>query len=145
MSSLDEEKKSQDRENNSRDFHYRLLAERSFDLVMVQDIDRRIVYVNNVWVTALGYTSEESIGKPVTDFISSEYIEAGKLRNQKRRKGENKSFQYELELITKNGAKIPVEAHSSPIQVEDGEIIEVIIVAKDLREKKKTQAALNDN
>ena len=107
MSSLDEEKKSQDRENNSRDFHYRLLAERSFDLVMVQDIDRRIVYVNNVWVTALGYTSEESIGKPVTDFISSEYIEAGKLRNQKRRKGENKSFQYELELITKNGAKNP--------------------------------------
>ena len=59
MSSIDREKKSQKRKNSSQDFNYRLLAERSFDLVMVQDIDRRIVYVNHVWTTILGYTSEE--------------------------------------------------------------------------------------
>ena len=47
-----------------------------------------------------------------------------------------------MELIAQNGAKIPVEAHSSPIHIEGGEVVEVIIVAKDLREKKKTQAAL---
>lgn len=128
--------------NHSQKFHYRLLAERSFDLVMAQDMDRKMVYVNHIWTKTLGYSAEESIGKPTRNFVVPEFIDAGKERNQKRKAGDTSTFQYELELVAKNGERIPVEIHSSPLHSESGEIVEILIVARDLRQQKKTQAAL---
>ena len=72
--------------NHARDFHYGLLAERSFDLVIAQNLERKIVYVNHVWSNALGYSAEESIGKPAIQFVAPEYHEEGKKRNTKKRR-----------------------------------------------------------
>ena len=128
--------------NHAREFQYRPLAERSFDLVMAQDMERKIIYVNHIWIATLGYSVEECLGRPSTDFVASKYHAAAKERNQKRIAGEVATFNYEIELIAKDGESIPAEIHSSPLLSENGEILEILIVARDLRERKKTQAAL---
>ena len=135
--------KAPQEEFHARDFDYRLLAEHSFDLVIVQSINRNIVYVNQSWVDTLGYTVEESVGRPATDFVAPEFHDRGKERNQKRRSGDDDLFKYELEFIAQDGERIPVEIQSSPVRTTaDGEIAEVLIIARDLSEKIKNQVAL---
>lgn len=125
-----------------RDLHYRLLAERSLDIVMAQDIERKVTYVNPAWINALGYSSEEIIGKHVSLFVAPEFLKEGEERNARRKAGDDSTFTYEIELIAKNGERIPIEIHSSPVTSETGEFLEILLIARDLREQKKTQAAL---
>ena len=131
-----------DANSGMRDHHYRLLAERSLDIVIAHDLDRTFIYANPAWVTTTGYTIEETVGRPASDFVSPEYLDEGKARNLRRKAGDQSTYTYELEVIAKTGEKIPLEIHSSPIISKDGEFLEILLVARDLREQKKTQAAL---
>lgn len=131
--------------NGIKDRHYHLLAERSLDIVVAHDLELTIVYVNHAWVSATGYTVEETIGKSTAVFVAPEYLDECKARKQNSKKGDYKTYTYELELIAKNGERIPLEIHSPPIHTENGEQQEILLVARDLREKKKTQAALIDS
>ncbi len=128
--------------NGARDLHYRLLAERSLDIVIAHDLDRKMVYVNHAWVSTTGYSVEETVDKPTSTFVAPEYLAESKARTQRRKEGDISTYTYELELLAKNGERIPVEIHSAPINTEDGNSTEILLIARDLREKKKTQAAL---
>lgn len=142
-------KKTASQKNNhnasERAFRYRLLAERSFDLVFVQNISRELVYVNQVWTKTLGYTAEESIGKSISEFITPEANEAGLARNKKRLDGEISAFAYKIEMIARDGSRVPVTAQSSPIYMENDKAVDILVVAKDLRELKKQQEALRES
>jgi PAS domain S-box-containing protein len=144
------EKKNSDTPHESSEiaekaFRYRLLAERSFDIVAVQNISRKLVYVNQIWTQTLGYSVEESIGQHISTFISPKDNEAGLERNKKRRDGAIELFKYRAEMVAKDGTSVPVEVQSSPIYVQDGVPSDILIVARDLREQERQRAALEES
>ncbi len=145
MKKKDSENKEKKSTLSEEAFRYHLLAERSFDLVTVQDISRRLVYVNRIWAQTLGYTIEECVGKHISAFLSPEDEKAGLARNKKRLAGATEAFEYQVELIARDGSRIPVAVSSSPMSIEDGIPRDILVVARDLREQKKQEEALRQS
>jgi len=77
---------------------------------------------------------------PFTRAIAPEYVKLVKDRYRQRMKGKNVPPIYEIELITKDGEKIPVEINATRI-IFQGKPADLVIL-RDLRERKRMQQQL---
>jgi len=119
---------------------YRGLFENSKDIIYVHNMSGRYTSVNRAGETVSGYTREEIIGRPFWDFIAPEYVKSAReyLCKKLEEVGETS---YEVELVTKDGQRIPVEV-TSRIIYKEGLPIAVQGTARDIRERKQAQEAL---
>lgn len=122
--------------------YYRLLTERSHEIVITHNIDRRITYANPVWVEITGYSFDETIGELATKFLAPEYQQDADERSRHRHAGNDDLFTYEVEILSKNGEKIPLEVRSSLVKSEHGKTEDILLVARDLRARKSIERAL---
>lgn len=119
---------------------YRELFENARDAIYVHDLQGNYVSINRAAEKLSGYTRAEIIGHNFTEFISTEHIPrvrenfCGKLAQR----GETT---YEVDLIAKDGHRVPVEVSSRAIY-ENGVIIGVQGTARDITERKQAQDAL---
>lgn len=120
---------------------YRLLAETTRDIILLHDLDGRITYVNRAGLEMTGFTPEEAVGKSVVDFIPAEQLAGLRERRDKRRAGEKGLLHYEAEFVDKHKRLVPVEVNSSPV-VRKGKRTEVLIVARDITERKRAEQSL---
>jgi PAS domain S-box-containing protein len=119
---------------------HRLLVEKMNDGLGVQDENGLITYVNNSLCKMWGYSSEEVLGRPVTDFLDEENRIVLKKQMEKRRKG--KSFSYEIEWKGKDGRKIATIMSPAPILDTEGHFKGSFAVITDVTERKEAQDAL---
>jgi PAS domain S-box-containing protein len=118
---------------------YRELFENSKDAIYVHDMGGRYTSVNRAAEKLSGYTREELIGKHFSSLVTPQY--AHHVREQLCRKLEALGeTTYEVELITKQGRRVPVEV-SSRLIVENGLPIGVQGCVRDISERKKAQEA----
>mgnify|MGYP003731044583 CR=1 FL=1 len=116
-------------------------AETARDIILVHDMQGRIVYVNEAGLQMSGYGAQEVAGKTITDFLAPEYREAMQERRAQRQAGDERRALYEVEFINRAGERVPVEVSSSPI-VEGGTITRILIVARDVGARKEAEAQL---
>lgn len=149
--------KKADKEKNAKNAHSlnndrgkrencsRFLAENSRDIIIIQDIQGKIIYVNPAWMETTGYSAEETQGKSVNNFASPEYLdEIDEIyeRYEQRKAGKDDVYSYEVKIISKQGEKIPLEIKGTPFAVGKGKTQEILLIARDIREHKKTETAL---
>ena len=121
------------------EMRYRELFENSKDAIYVHDMSGRYTSINRAAERLSGYTREELIGKHFSSLVTSQY--ARHVREQLCRKLEaSGESNYELELITKPGRRIPVEI-SSRLIIENGLPVGVQGCVRDISEKKRAQEA----
>ena len=121
------------------EMRYRELFENSKDAIYVHDMSGRYTSINRAAERLSGYTREELIGKHFSSLVTPQY--ARHVREQLCRKLEaSGESNYELELITKQGRRIPVEI-SSRLIIENGLPIGVQGCVRDISEKKRAQEA----
>jgi PAS domain S-box-containing protein len=119
---------------------YRELFENARDAMYVHDLQGTYVSVNHAAEKLSGYNREEIVGHSFTEFIACEHIHdvrnrfCGKLADR----GETT---YEVEVIAKDGRRVPVEVSSRAIY-ENGELVGVQGTARDITERKMAQDAL---
>ncbi|MCP4141022.1 MAG: GAF domain-containing protein [Chloroflexi bacterium] len=130
---------------NRKKNYYRLLAENSRDIIMTQDIEGRIIYVNPAWTECTGYSAKETEGKKVTDFIDPKYLEDVRKRYSQRNAGVGDILTYEIGVISKDKSEIPLEIRSTPVMIEEEEFKEILLIGRDLRERKKAEQALTQS
>lgn len=135
---ISERKKAEEalRESEER---YRELFENSKDAIYVHDMSGRYTSVNHAAEKLSGYTREELIGRHFSSLVTPEY--ARQVREQLCRKLETSGeTTYEVELITRQGRRVPVEV-SSRLIVENGLPIGVQGCVRDISERKRAQEA----
>jgi two-component system phosphate regulon sensor histidine kinase PhoR len=120
---------------------YRLLAESASDIIVVHDLSGQILYVNEATITTSGYPKERIIGANLTDFMPAERVQEEKVRLEKWKEGYREPLIYESEYISRSGQKIPVEVNSS-LLVRDGRPSAVLLVVRDIRERRKAEEEL---
>jgi len=120
---------------------YRSLAEVSIDLIAAYDVQGRITYVNPVVEKISGYTPEEVIGKPFVKFIAPEFVEKTLLSFNKGKQGIVIPL-YEIELVKKNGRKIPVELNPTSIYDTGGKVIGGLTIIRDITVRKRAERKL---
>jgi len=121
---------------------YRQLAETAKDVIMVLDLKGNVKYVNQEGIDLCGYSKEEILKMNIKDVLSEDKIPLSDENFEKRIAGDKSLFMYEIDFFNKKGNKIPVEIKSSLI-TEQGKPAGILIIARDITERKQVQEELH--
>ncbi|RAV98199.1 PAS domain S-box protein [Pseudochryseolinea flava] len=113
---------------------HRLLTENQQDIVAVFDLDNKFQYVSPSIKTVLGYDPSELIGTVGRDIVHPDDF-AGLEDPRQIAKNGIKRTHPQFRLRAKTGDYVWIEARSNPIANENGEIIGIQTVNRDISER----------
>ncbi|MFJ5761560.1 ATP-binding protein [Neobacillus sp. NPDC093182] len=120
---------------------YRLIAENTSDLIMVMDKGHNLTYFSPSHEIVLGYQANELEAVKICRFIHPDDVELFK----KTIDGmfENKELKsIEFSLNHKQGQWIEFESRCVPVEGENGEVEHIVIISRDISERKKAEEIL---
>lgn len=120
---------------------YRLIAENTSDLIMVMDKEHAISYFSPSHELVLGYEIHELAGTELCQFIHPDDVET--FISAIRRMFEKKESQsIEFRFRHKDGRWIEFESRCMPVEGENQAIEHIVIVSRDISERKKSEEIL---
>ncbi|MBN2515343.1 MAG: PAS domain S-box protein [Deltaproteobacteria bacterium] len=120
---------------------YRSLIETLSDIVFTLDLNGKFTYFNPEFEKITGYTTQDFIGKHFIELLAPEYVESTLARFKKGLSGEPIPV-YEIEVIHRDGLRIPLELKVSSIIGSDGKPTGRIGVARNITERKYAEEVL---
>jgi PAS domain S-box-containing protein len=106
------------------------------------DIDEpRISYVNEAFIEATGYTSEEVIGETL-HILQGEKTDRAQVSNIRTAMSEGRSIQVELLNYRKDGSEYWADLNIVPIANEQGTITHFVALQRDITDRKWSERAL---
>jgi two-component system, cell cycle sensor histidine kinase and response regulator CckA len=120
---------------------FHLISENAADMIAVVDMDGKRIFNSVSYQKVLGYSQEELQASSSFEQIHPEDRERVKnAAAEARRTGVGKTLEYRLRH--KNGAWLVLESTSSVIQDTDGKPEKLIIVNRDVTERKRAEETL---
>ncbi len=119
------------------------------DAIIATDIEGRITFMNTTAEELTGWTLAEALTRPVTEVFNI-------INNQTRQTIEDPVTEVlEKEMIVglanhallvrKDGAEIPIDNSGAPIKSREGETTGVVLVFRDITERKRAEEALQES
>jgi PAS domain S-box-containing protein len=115
------------------------IIESANDAVISKTLEGIITSWNKGAERIFGYTAEEAVGKPVTMLIPADHPNEEPSILARLRAGERIEH-YETVRVRKDGTFVDISLTVSPIRGPDGQIIGASKVARDITERKRTEA-----
>jgi len=122
---------------------YRMLVETMNEGLAAQDENYCLTYVNDKLCEMLGYSRDEFLGNPLTDFFDPAQQKIWLDQMSKRRKGEGDH--YELTWTRKDGGRIPTIVSAQPIFNNAGSFIGSFGVITDISKQKEVERVLKES
>ncbi|WP_059173828.1 ATP-binding protein [Bacillus sp. FJAT-27445] len=120
---------------------YRLIAENTSDLIIVMGKDQSFNYISPSHESALGYSCQELDTMGIWDTVHPEDLDM--CRREIENIFENKeTLSVELRLHHKDGRWIEFESRCMPVKKEGQSIENIVIVSRDITERKKSEEIL---
>jgi PAS domain S-box-containing protein len=114
---------------------YRALVENAEDGIFTIDQEGRFTYMNKKGMAMLGYRRDELVGRSFVTVIAPEYREATLENFRKRQTGEAVD-RYEMEVVTKEGRRMPIEISTRTLEYK-GEFMGLEGIARAIADKRK--------
>jgi PAS domain S-box-containing protein len=129
------------RQLSERDEMFRLISENAEDLIAVLDAEGHRIYNSPGYKKLFGYTHEELQGVPIADQIHPDDRERViETRRQSFETGA--SIQLEYRFRRKDGEWRILESTGSPVQNARGEVEKLVVVSRDITERKQAEEML---
>lgn len=120
---------------------YRALFEDSVDTILLMDLEFKIMDINQSGLDLTGYSLEEITGMYADDLmVISETIEEARNNLLKFRKVGS----FEHRILDKDGNMIDVESAQTLVTDEDGNVLYIQTVMRDVRSRKRVEEYLID-
>ncbi len=116
---------------------FRDLFENTTDLIQSVNLDGSFVYVNNSWLTSLGYRKEDISNISIFDIIHPDYHEHCKEMFQQIMSGKTVN-NFETVFVSNKGNEITVEGNVNA-KYENGEFVSTRGIFRDITERKKAE------
>jgi len=113
------------------------LIEHSGDLIFMADCNYNIIYINNMYALKHGYNKEELIGK-TPEILRSGLMQKSFYQEAAEALTIGKNFEGIFINKKKNGKFIYLNQSITPV-TEDGNLLYILVVAKDITAKKKIE------
>jgi PAS domain S-box-containing protein len=136
------ERKKMEKELRQSEERFRLLVETMRVGLSAVDTKGVITYVNDQMCQMLGYTMEEIIGRPTTDFYDEESRKLQEAVFAKRRKGLKDPTPYEVTWVAKDGHKVSTIITPTPSFSPRGEFTGSFALFTDITERKRIEERL---
>ena len=137
-----ERKRAEEALNRSEE-RYRELVENALDIIYTHDPKGNYTSVNKAGERLTGYSEGEALAMNIADMVAPEFVEKAKVMLAAKLAGDEITA-YELEIIAKDGHRIAVEVNTRIIY-ENGIAVSVQGIARDVTERKRAAAALEES
>jgi PAS domain S-box-containing protein len=116
------------------------------DAVIVSDVDGRVTFLNPVAERLTGWPIAQACGRPFEQIfqIVNEHTGAAvehPVANVLRTGGLVGLADHTM-LITREGRRVPIEDSGAPVRLANGELVGVVVVFRDITERKRAERAL---
>ena len=115
------------------------IVDRTMEGIVIEDAQGCIVFVNPAAAELLGYTRQEMTGRHWTLIIPPDQQSAVRAADSRRAAG--RADRYELELLRRDGSRVPVLVSGSP-RLSAGQFGGSVAVFTDISGLKRTEGAL---
>ena len=140
---LSKQKKTEDALGQSEE-RYRELVEHSIDIIFTLSFSGEITSVSPAVLPLLGYQPEEIIGKNIREYFKLESQQRVQDEIDRKKSGARSDTFYEVDLRAKDGRYVPFEVNIR-IRSEGRESPDIIGIAREISERKKTEDALRES
>ena len=113
---------------------YRSLFERATDAIFTIDLKGNFTSVNAAAERLSGYPRAEALQKNITDVLGPEHLETARAMMAAKLGGQEATT-YELELVRKDGRRVPVEISTTLVQ-RNGMPVGIQGIGRDMSERK---------
>lgn len=124
------------------DWKYRQLYRSTPAMLHTVDAEGCIVTVTDRWLSKMGYTREEVVGRPIIDFFSAadrERFSGGRL---KEIIGSGEFTNEERQVVTKSGEVIDLVQSAISERDASGKVRRMLVASKDVTERNRVERAL---
>jgi PAS domain S-box-containing protein len=125
---------------------YRLIAENTADLISILDMNLHFTYVSPASMRFRGFTAEEAMEQTLDQVLTPESLRLGlalfeeEMQLEASRTADpDRTRILELEEYKKDGSIILVEVHLSFLRDKDRKPVGIIIVSRDITERKRVE------
>ena len=132
---ISQRKQAEEEINRLKEFNENILLN-MFEGILVEDRNGNFSLVNPSAAALLGYTREEIEGQHWTITIPEDQYPVVEAADRRRAAGD--SDRYELEILHRNGERIPVQVSGSPLY-ENGDFVGTMAVFMDLTARRKQE------
>ncbi|PWB60736.1 MAG: hypothetical protein C3F14_12690 [Deltaproteobacteria bacterium] len=136
------ERRRMDEQLRESEARYRFLADNALDFISLHDPAGKVLYASPAARGMLGYRPEELMGLSAEIFLHPDDREKFLEGNRRLERGEHAAVALQYRVRRKDGGFMEVEAVSSAVRDEHGQIRQVVRVTRDLTERKKMEAHL---
>ena len=119
---------------------YRELFENANDIIYTHDLQGYFTSINKAAERLSGYTRAEALHMHIAQVVVPEHLALANQTTARQLAGETPP-PYELEILTKEGRRVPLELHTRLI-THDGCPVGIQGIARDISERKRTEDAL---
>jgi PAS domain S-box-containing protein len=124
--------------------YYRTLIDTSPDIIVVTDLEAKLLTVNQQFLKVGGYFYDEVIGKSTYDFVSGlDRIFLEKKTDTFIKKKKVSGSEYEFK--NKKGQAVPLEVSASVLVDEAGHPAGIIAIGRDISERKLAERELRES
>jgi len=117
------------------------IVESSDDVIIGKTLDGIITSWNRGAERIYGYSADEAVGQPIAMLVPPDRPDEIPRILESLRRGE-KIDHFETVRVTKDGRKLDISLSVSPIRNSAGDIVGASTIARDITERKRSEAAL---
>ncbi len=126
---------------------YQVVLSAIGDAVLATDTEGVITYMNPVAESLTGFSSSESVGKHLEEVFRIFNEKTRKPAEQPVRKviktGLIRGLANHTILIAKDGSERPIDDSAAPVWGEDGELVGVVMIFRDISERRRIEHVIN--
>jgi PAS domain S-box-containing protein len=137
---ITERRRAEDARRESEE-RYRELFENANDFVYTNDLEWNFTSVNKAGEEIIGYTRDEVRKMNVVQVVAPEHREKARLMLERKLAGNDTTF-YEVEVVARDGRRVPLEVNSRLILDKEGRAVGVQGIGRDITERKAAERAL---